>query len=98
MVSALDKKKAEITKVIEGMGVFKKSTRTTDTYSAKDVNGDTIKVSFKGNNLKIALRAHGREFPIKSVLIRDLNVEKMVRFLTWRLNAKHTPVVEDEKV
>jgi len=98
MVSALDKKKVEIKKAIEGMDVFEKSTRTTDTYSTKDVNGDTIKVSFKGNNLKILVRSGGYEFPIKSVLIKDLNVEKMVRFLTWRINAKHTPVVEDEKV
>jgi hypothetical protein len=98
MVSALDKKKVEIKKAIEGMDVFEKSTRTTDTYSTKDVNGDTIKVSFKGNNLKIVIRAHGSEFPLKSKLIRDLNIEWMVKYLTWRLNAKHTPVVEDEKI
>lgn len=97
MVSALDKKKVEIKKAIEEMGKFEKSTRTTDTYNAMDANNVKIAVSFKGNNLKIAAKSNGRSFPIESVLIRDLNIEKMVKYLNWRLTVKAKPKEEIEE-
>ena len=81
-------KKQEIEKAIIAMDKFEKSTRTTKTYKAPDANGNIIVVSFKGNNLKIGSKSSGRLFPIKSIVIRDLNIEVMVKFLEWRLTAK----------
>lgn len=97
MVSKLDKKRLEITKMMESLPAFKKSTRGEDLYNAKDAGGDTVKVQFKGNNFKVSWRS----IPVFSKPMKDLPIEKLTKYLNWRLErklekSKDTPEIIEE--
>ena len=77
----------DILKKISGLN---KSYKITNTYSGKDKRGDSIGIQFCGKRFVVHKTVFGKHAKIKSVLIDELDIENVEKWVTCLLACKNT--------